>query len=149
VDGDGYRRRLQDAIEFIEIAFEYRYSAPESFLRAFKAMFGATPSSFRKKGRYASLHAKADLTGRVSPGMKGAAAEGERPPEGLVDMRIPGGRVAGRIRKVLGVLLFSYAGLGGWSGLLGPCFPRLDFRRFFGPERLDKRISHSPDVSLT
>jgi AraC family transcriptional regulator len=123
VDGDGYRKRIQHAIEFIEanlrdelplrdvsrqanaslyhfhrlfranvgeslkeyirhrrltyaardlvdtrkpiieIALDYRYSTPESFLRAFKAMYGRTPRSFRKEGpeSLGALHVKADL----------------------------------------------------------------------------------------
>jgi AraC family transcriptional regulator len=121
MDGNGYQRRLQDAIDFIEVnlrdelrlgdvsrianaslyhfhrlfrasvgeslgeyirhrrltraaqdlvttkktiidvALDYRYSTPESFLRAFKAMFGKTPSAFRKKRRFTSIHTKADL----------------------------------------------------------------------------------------
>jgi AraC family transcriptional regulator len=35
----------------LEIALEYRYSGPESFQRAFKAHFGLTPRTFRKRGK--------------------------------------------------------------------------------------------------
>ena len=135
MDGNGYRKRLQDSIEFIEanlreelslrdvsrqanaslyhfhrlfrafmgeslkeyirhrrlaqaasdlvktrrpiidIALDYRYAAPESFLRAFKAMFGTTPSRFRRRGRIPAIHAKADLLASTgTPFIKGGGA---------------------------------------------------------------------------
>jgi AraC family transcriptional regulator len=55
----------------IEVALDFGYSAPESFLRAFKAMFGTTPSSFRKKGRLPAAHRKAVLLGDERPAMRG------------------------------------------------------------------------------
>ncbi|HVO40043.1 MAG TPA: AraC family transcriptional regulator [Spirochaetia bacterium] len=137
MDGDGYRKRLQDAIEFIEtnltadlplkdvsrqanvslyhfhrlfrvyvgeslkeyirhrrlaaaarelidtrkpiieIALDYQYSTPESFLRAFKAMFGRTPRSFRKEGAgdFRARHRKADLIRGKAFASKGASME--------------------------------------------------------------------------
>ncbi len=62
-------RRLTRAAEdlvgtkksIIEIALDYGYSAPESFLRAFKAMFGMSPREFRKRGEFPASHSKAEL----------------------------------------------------------------------------------------
>lgn len=45
----------------IDIAFDYRYSTPESFLRGFKAIYGMTPRAFRKRGLFRAAHEKADL----------------------------------------------------------------------------------------
>ncbi len=62
-------RRLSRAAEelvgtgksIIEIALDYGYSAPESFLRAFKAMYGMPPREFRKRGEFPAAHRKAEL----------------------------------------------------------------------------------------
>jgi AraC family transcriptional regulator len=59
----------------IEIALDYRYSAPESFLRAFKAVFAKTPSAFRKEGRPPNFHAKANLLGEEARETKGVVME--------------------------------------------------------------------------
>ena len=45
----------------IDIAFEYGYSTPESFLRAFKARYGVTPRAFRKKGTSPPFMSKVNL----------------------------------------------------------------------------------------
>lgn len=45
----------------IEIAFDYRYGAPESFTRAFKKMFGLSPLQYRKRGVFMPMNHKADL----------------------------------------------------------------------------------------
>lgn len=45
----------------LEIALDYRYGAPESFSRAFKKMYEATPFEYRKKRKFSPLHFKADL----------------------------------------------------------------------------------------
>jgi AraC family transcriptional regulator len=58
----------------IEVALDVGYSTPESFLRAFKAMFGTTPSSFRKRGRLPAEHRKADLLGKERSASKGGIA---------------------------------------------------------------------------
>jgi AraC family transcriptional regulator len=55
----------------IEIALDYGYSAPESFLRAFKAFYGTTPREFRKRGVFLTVHAKADLLNREISVMQG------------------------------------------------------------------------------
>ncbi len=62
-------RRLSRAAEdllrtkktVLEIALDYGYSTPESFLRAFKAMFGMPPRDFRKRGESPAAHRKAEL----------------------------------------------------------------------------------------
>jgi AraC family transcriptional regulator len=58
----------------IEVALDLGYSAPESFLRAFKAMFGTTPSAYRKKGRFREAHRKAILIGKGQSGIEGGIA---------------------------------------------------------------------------
>jgi AraC family transcriptional regulator len=45
----------------IDIAFDYRYGAPESFTRAFKKMYGVSPLQYRKGGMFMPLNDKADL----------------------------------------------------------------------------------------
>ena len=45
----------------IDIAFDYRYGAPESFTRAFKKMYGLAPLQYRKWGVFTPLNEKADL----------------------------------------------------------------------------------------
>ncbi len=45
----------------IDIAFDYRYGAPESFTRAFKKMYGLSPLQYRKWGVFMPLNEKADL----------------------------------------------------------------------------------------
>jgi AraC family transcriptional regulator len=76
-------RRLNRAAEdlvgtkksVIEIALDYGYSAPESFLRAFKAMYGMPPRDFRRLGRLPAVHGKAELV-----------AEGRREIKGGIEM---------------------------------------------------------------
>jgi AraC family transcriptional regulator len=65
-----HRRLAQAASELagtrrpiVEIALDWGYSTHESFLRAFRTMYGSTPSSFRKRGRLPAVHKKADLIG--------------------------------------------------------------------------------------
>jgi AraC family transcriptional regulator len=55
----------------IDIAFDYRYSTPESFLRAFKALYGTTPRDFRKKGLFRPAHRKADLINGAAAAQRG------------------------------------------------------------------------------
>ena len=59
------RRRLTQAAselattkkKIIDIALDYQFETPESFLRAFKNMFGATPSTYRKaQDSFKALH---------------------------------------------------------------------------------------------
>lgn len=45
----------------IDIAFDYRYGAPESFTRAFKKRYGVSPLQYRKGGVFMPLNDKADL----------------------------------------------------------------------------------------
>jgi len=45
----------------IDIAFDYQYGAPESFTRAFKKMYGLSPTEYRKWGAFAPLTEKANL----------------------------------------------------------------------------------------
>ncbi len=45
----------------IDIAFDYQYTAPEAFSRAFKKMYGLSPWQYRKWGAYSPLHKKANL----------------------------------------------------------------------------------------
>ena len=44
------RELVETDASVTDIALEYGYSAPESFLRAFRATYGMTPSAFRRNG---------------------------------------------------------------------------------------------------
>jgi AraC family transcriptional regulator len=59
------RRRLTEATvtlagtdrKIIDIAFDFQFDTPESFLRAFKTMYGVTPSEYRNRGiNFMALH---------------------------------------------------------------------------------------------
>ena len=52
----------------IDIALDYRYSTPESFLRAFKSRYGVTP---RKDGHFLAAHQKVDLLAQAKHPLKG------------------------------------------------------------------------------
>lgn len=41
-----------------EIALEYQYSSPEPFIRAFRKVFGETPTAFRKNRRFSNIYPK-------------------------------------------------------------------------------------------
>ncbi len=44
-----------------EIALDYGYAAPESFLRAFRARYAMNPRAFRRRGILPTVHRKVDL----------------------------------------------------------------------------------------
>lgn len=52
---------VQTQKSVIDIAFDCRYGAPESFTRAFKKMYGLSPLQYRKWGVFIPLNYKADL----------------------------------------------------------------------------------------
>ena len=65
LDLAGTKTRITD------IAFNYGYSTPESFLRAFRARYGTNPGAFRKKGIRPPFMAKVNLMETAIGGKKG------------------------------------------------------------------------------
>jgi hypothetical protein len=57
----------------IDIAFEYCYSSHESFLRAFKALYGIPPREFRRRGTIPSFMSKINLLDSAYYGAKGGS----------------------------------------------------------------------------
>jgi AraC family transcriptional regulator len=55
------KQLVQTKKSVIDIAFDSRYGAPESFSRAFKKMYGLAPLQYRKWGVFMPLNEKADL----------------------------------------------------------------------------------------
>lgn len=55
------KQLVQTKESVIDIAFDSRYGAPESFSRAFKKMYGLAPLQYRKWGVFMPLNEKADL----------------------------------------------------------------------------------------
>ena len=55
------KQLVQTKKSVIDIAFDSRYGAPESFSRAFKKMYGSAPLQYRKWGVFMPLNEKADL----------------------------------------------------------------------------------------
>ena len=64
-----HRRRLYNASEklvhssekIIDIAFDSGFSSPEAFSRAFKSVFGCSPSAYRKAGLNLAINAKREM----------------------------------------------------------------------------------------
>ncbi len=56
-----YQLVFRQHLRIIDIAYDAKFENPESFTRAFKKIFGQTPTQFRKKPHWQSWHEKYPL----------------------------------------------------------------------------------------
>lgn len=53
-------RQLLRGMRVLEVALRYQYQSPEVFTRAFRRLWGMTPSAFRRTWRFSGLHPKVE-----------------------------------------------------------------------------------------